>query len=143
MVLQVCFEFLFDSTRPTAVLACGHTIHSRCLHELQQANKTACPICMKSYGDMTLVPRPPPPPGGGSDHVAHLFTLKFCITNLFPYLVDHHVQSSGGTIVHLNRWYDVRLCYSSTADGSSVYAALCLCSCGKRKCRGNLGCGCA
>ena len=27
----VCFEFLFDSVRPTAVLPCGHTIHSDCL----------------------------------------------------------------------------------------------------------------
>lgn len=27
----VCFEFLFDSVRPTAVLNCGHTIHETCL----------------------------------------------------------------------------------------------------------------
>lgn len=27
----VCFEFLFDSVRTTAVLKCGHTIHEACL----------------------------------------------------------------------------------------------------------------
>lgn len=51
-VLQVCFEFLFDSVRPTAVLPCGHTIHSGCLKELQRNRTSTCPICMKSYGNM-------------------------------------------------------------------------------------------
>lgn len=27
----VCFEYLFDSTEPTTVLQCGHTIHASCL----------------------------------------------------------------------------------------------------------------
>lgn len=31
----VCFEYLFDSVRPTAVLPCGHTIHSDCLREME------------------------------------------------------------------------------------------------------------
>ena len=31
----VCFEYLFDSVRPTAVLPCGHTIHSDCLKEME------------------------------------------------------------------------------------------------------------
>jgi len=54
---QVCFEFLFDSVRPTAVLPCGHTIHSQCLRDLQKARTSTCPICMKSYGDMARVRR--------------------------------------------------------------------------------------
>lgn len=54
---QVCFEFLFDSVRPTAVLPCGHTIHSQCLKDLQKARTSTCPICMKSYGDMARVRR--------------------------------------------------------------------------------------
>ena len=32
----VCFEYLFDSVRPTAVLPCGHTIHSDCLREMER-----------------------------------------------------------------------------------------------------------
>ena len=32
----VCFEYLFDSVRPTAVLPCGHTIHSDCLKEMER-----------------------------------------------------------------------------------------------------------
>ena len=32
----VCFEFLFDSTQPTAVLPCGHTIHQKCLQVSQE-----------------------------------------------------------------------------------------------------------
>jgi RING finger/CHY zinc finger protein 1 len=51
----VCFEFLFDSVRPTAVLPCGHTIHSQCLKDLTKARTSTCPICMKSYGDMARV----------------------------------------------------------------------------------------
>lgn len=53
----MCFEFLFDSVRPTAVLPCGHTIHSQCLKELTKARASTCPICMKSYGDMARVRR--------------------------------------------------------------------------------------
>lgn len=48
----VCFEFLFDSVRPTAVLNCGHTIHEACLTSMTQNQQMSCPICMKSYMDM-------------------------------------------------------------------------------------------
>ena len=54
-VLQVCCEYLFDSVRPTAVLPCGHTIHSACLKELQRNRTSTCPICLKSYGNMDKV----------------------------------------------------------------------------------------
>jgi hypothetical protein len=56
-LLQVCFEFLFDSCVATSVLKCGHTIHSSCLKQLSSAGQTTCPICMRSYGDMTAVSR--------------------------------------------------------------------------------------
>ena len=51
----VCFEYLFDSVRPTAVLPCGHTIHSDCLKEMEKNRQLACPICMKSYDDLAPV----------------------------------------------------------------------------------------
>ena len=51
----VCFEYLFDSVRPTAVLPCGHTIHSDCLKEMEKNRQLACPICMKSYADLAPV----------------------------------------------------------------------------------------
>ncbi|KAL3154779.1 hypothetical protein ABBQ38_011325 [Trebouxia sp. C0009 RCD-2024] len=51
----VCFEFLFDSVRPTAVLNCGHTIHETCLLSMRENRQMSCPICMKSYEDMTSV----------------------------------------------------------------------------------------
>ena len=38
----VCFEYLFDSVRPTAVLPCGHTIHSDCLREMER-NRSVAP----------------------------------------------------------------------------------------------------
>lgn len=51
----MCCEYLFDSVRPTAVLPCGHTIHSACLKELQRNRTSTCPICLKSYGNMDKV----------------------------------------------------------------------------------------
>ncbi|CAK0772451.1 hypothetical protein CVIRNUC_003964 [Coccomyxa viridis] len=51
----VCFEYLFDSVRPTAVLPCGHTIHSDCLREMERNRQLACPICMKSYADLAAI----------------------------------------------------------------------------------------
>eukprot|EP00898_Chlorokybus_atmophyticus_P007669 jgi/Chlat1/7903/Chrsp66S07201 len=49
----VCFEYLFDSIRPTAVLPCGHTIHQECQVQLQQHHQYTCPICSKSTQDMS------------------------------------------------------------------------------------------
>ena len=51
----VCFEYLFDSVRPTAVLPCGHTIHSDCLREMERNRALSCPICLKSYADLAPV----------------------------------------------------------------------------------------
>lgn len=48
----VCFEYLFDSVQPTAVLPCGHTIHSECLKDMERNHQMTCPICMKSYADL-------------------------------------------------------------------------------------------
>ena len=51
----VCFEYLFDSVRPTAVLPCGHTIHSDCLKEMERHRQLACPTCLRSYADLAPV----------------------------------------------------------------------------------------
>jgi RING finger/CHY zinc finger protein 1 len=51
----VCFEYLFDSVRPTAVLPCGHTIHSECLKDMEKNRQLACPICMKTYADLAPI----------------------------------------------------------------------------------------
>ncbi|KAK9808870.1 hypothetical protein WJX72_005504 [[Myrmecia] bisecta] len=51
----VCFEYLFDSTMPTAVLPCGHTIHSSCLQEMERNGQLGCPICLKSYANLSAV----------------------------------------------------------------------------------------
>jgi len=52
----VCFEYQFESVEPNTVLKCGHTIHAKCLAELE-AKQTGivptCPICKKSLGDYT------------------------------------------------------------------------------------------
>ncbi|KAL6785870.1 hypothetical protein ACKKBG_A00510 [Auxenochlorella protothecoides x Auxenochlorella symbiontica] len=51
----VCFEYLFESVQPTAVLPCGHTIHSSCLKELERSDSVSvcacCPICKRSLQD--------------------------------------------------------------------------------------------
>lgn len=50
----VCFEFLFESTDPTTVLKCGHTIHTQCLKGLEEhvaAICPSCPLCKASLGD--------------------------------------------------------------------------------------------
>ncbi|KAK9916092.1 hypothetical protein WJX75_008499 [Coccomyxa subellipsoidea] len=51
----VCFEYLFDSVRPTAVLPCGHTIHSECLKDMEKNRQLLCPICMKTYADLAPI----------------------------------------------------------------------------------------
>ena len=51
----VCFEYLFDSVRQTAVLPCGHTIHRECLESMEQNRQMSCPLCMKSYADLEPV----------------------------------------------------------------------------------------
>ncbi|KAK1298709.1 hypothetical protein QJS10_CPB14g01196 [Acorus calamus] len=51
----VCFEYLFESTNDVSVLPCGHTIHVKCLKEMQQHLQYACPLCSKSVCDMSKV----------------------------------------------------------------------------------------
>lgn len=51
----VCFEYLFDTTKDITVLPCGHTIHLECVKEMEIRFQYACPVCLKSYCDMTRV----------------------------------------------------------------------------------------
>lgn len=51
----VCFEYLFDSVRPTAVLPCGHTIHSDCLREMEH-NRSGLTLSMPKPQHHTLCP---------------------------------------------------------------------------------------
>lgn len=51
----VCLEYLFDSVRPTAVLPCGHTIHSECLRECERQRQLSCPVCLRSYADLSAL----------------------------------------------------------------------------------------
>ncbi len=57
----VCFEYLFDSVRPTAVLPCGHTIHSDCLKEMERnrqvrrgASRRLAPWCFSRLAILAL-----------------------------------------------------------------------------------------
>ncbi|CAL1373007.1 unnamed protein product [Linum trigynum] len=49
----VCFEFLFETTKDITVLHCGHTIHVECLNQMQRHFQYSCPVCSKSYCDMS------------------------------------------------------------------------------------------
>ncbi|RDX63772.1 E3 ubiquitin-protein ligase RZFP34, partial [Mucuna pruriens] len=51
----VCFEFLFDTTKDITVLPCGHTIHLECVKQMEQHLRYACPVCSKSFCDMSHV----------------------------------------------------------------------------------------
>ncbi|XP_057524079.1 probable E3 ubiquitin-protein ligase RZFP34 isoform X2 [Amaranthus tricolor] len=51
----VCFEYLFESRNDVTVLPCGHTIHEKCLKEMQEHYQYACPLCSKSVCDMSKV----------------------------------------------------------------------------------------
>ncbi|XP_048494070.1 probable E3 ubiquitin-protein ligase RZFP34 isoform X3 [Beta vulgaris subsp. vulgaris] len=51
----VCFEYLFESRNDVTVLPCGHTIHKKCLDEMQEHCQFACPLCSKSVCDMSKV----------------------------------------------------------------------------------------
>ncbi|CAL5334510.1 unnamed protein product [Camellia sinensis] len=51
----VCFEYLFETTKDITVLPCGHTIHLQCVKEMEQHVQYSCPICSKSYCDMSQV----------------------------------------------------------------------------------------
>ncbi|CAO2197828.1 unnamed protein product [Urochloa humidicola] len=49
----ICFEYLFESTNDVSVLPCGHTIHVKCLKEMEEHCQFACPLCSKSVCDMS------------------------------------------------------------------------------------------
>ncbi|KAK6141323.1 hypothetical protein DH2020_024921 [Rehmannia glutinosa] len=49
----ICYEFLFDSTKQTTILKCGHTMHVECYEEMFIQNQYRCPICSKSVLNMT------------------------------------------------------------------------------------------
>ncbi|KAM7276430.1 hypothetical protein ACFE04_018296 [Oxalis oulophora] len=49
----VCYEYLFDSVKSTAVMKCGHTMHMECFQEMAQQHQYRCPICSKTVLDMT------------------------------------------------------------------------------------------
>lgn len=51
----VCFEFLFDTTKDITALPCGHTIHMECVKEMVQHLQYACPVCSKSFCNMSRV----------------------------------------------------------------------------------------
>lgn len=51
----VCFEFLFETTKDITVLPCGHTIHLECVMEMERHYQYSCPVCSKSYCDMSRV----------------------------------------------------------------------------------------
>uniref|UniRef100_A0A0D9V503 CHY-type domain-containing protein n=1 Tax=Leersia perrieri TaxID=77586 RepID=A0A0D9V503_9ORYZ len=48
---QSCY--LFESTNGVSVLPCGHTIHVKCLQEMEEHCQFACPLCSKSVCDMS------------------------------------------------------------------------------------------
>lgn len=48
----ICFEYLFDSVRPIAVLRCGHTIHEECFKDMTRHAGFKCPICNQAAVDM-------------------------------------------------------------------------------------------
>lgn len=51
----ICFEYLFDTTKEMIVLLCGHTMHLECLKEMRRHFRYSCPLCSKSFCDMSHV----------------------------------------------------------------------------------------
>ncbi|XP_042061770.1 E3 ubiquitin-protein ligase MIEL1-like isoform X1 [Salvia splendens] len=49
----ICYEFLFDSTKQTTIMKCGHTMHVECYNEMFNQNQYRCPICSKSVFNMS------------------------------------------------------------------------------------------
>ncbi|KAL7259243.1 hypothetical protein ACSBR1_005189 [Camellia fascicularis] len=61
--LHICIEkamhhncpVCFETTKDITVLPCGHTIHLQCVKEMEQHLQYSCPVCSKSYCDMSQV----------------------------------------------------------------------------------------
>ncbi|XP_050143941.1 E3 ubiquitin-protein ligase RZFP34-like [Malus sylvestris] len=61
----VCFEctsshrlflqFLFDTREDITVLRCGHNIHLECVKEMERHYQYSCPVCSKSFRNMSRV----------------------------------------------------------------------------------------
>ncbi|KAF7818241.1 E3 ubiquitin-protein ligase MIEL1 [Senna tora] len=49
----VCYEYLFDSTKLTTIMSCGHTMHMECCQDMATHDQYRCPICSKSIFDMS------------------------------------------------------------------------------------------
>ncbi|CAL5346321.1 unnamed protein product [Camellia sinensis] len=45
----------FETTEDITVLPCGHTIHMQCVKEMEQHLQYSCPVCSKSYCDVSQV----------------------------------------------------------------------------------------
>ncbi|CAN6580972.1 unnamed protein product [Malus baccata var. baccata] len=52
---RVCFEFLFDTREDITVLRCGHNIHLECVKEMERHYQYSCPVCSKSFRNMSRV----------------------------------------------------------------------------------------
>lgn len=48
----LCLEYLMDSTKPSTILDCGHSIHTHCKQDLINSGISKCPICNTSMIDM-------------------------------------------------------------------------------------------
>ncbi|KAG8648594.1 hypothetical protein MANES_08G012602v8 [Manihot esculenta] len=49
------FTQLCGKSKDITVLPCGHTIHLECVKEMERHFQYACPVCSKSYCDMSRV----------------------------------------------------------------------------------------
>nr|GMD46153.1 E3 ubiquitin-protein ligase MIEL1-like [Ipomoea batatas] len=47
--------FVFDTTKNITVLPCGHTMHLECVMEMERHYQYSCPVCSKSFCDMSRV----------------------------------------------------------------------------------------
>ncbi|KAI3690237.1 hypothetical protein L2E82_48214 [Cichorium intybus] len=44
----VCHEYLFESSKASKLMHCGHGIHVDCYSAMLRKNQTSCPLCSKS-----------------------------------------------------------------------------------------------
>uniref|UniRef100_A0A3Q7ISX2 RING-type domain-containing protein n=1 Tax=Solanum lycopersicum TaxID=4081 RepID=A0A3Q7ISX2_SOLLC len=51
----VTHVYIFDTTKNIIVLPCGHTMHLECVMQMEQHFQYSCPVCSKSYCDMSRV----------------------------------------------------------------------------------------
>uniref|UniRef100_A0A7C8ZIK4 RING-type domain-containing protein n=1 Tax=Opuntia streptacantha TaxID=393608 RepID=A0A7C8ZIK4_OPUST len=51
----VCCEYMFDTMKDVSILPCGHTMHLECAKQMEQHYRYACPICLKSIHNMSIV----------------------------------------------------------------------------------------